>query len=364
MRQEQPVDHLRTLADALDHEHAATDLRALFDLPAGVVYLDGNSLGALPSHVPDVVARVVRQEWGRDLITSWNAHDWWSAPTRVGDRVGALVGAAPGQVVVGDSTSVNLFQAARAAAELRPDRSVVVTDPGSFPTDLYVLEGVAHDVGWTVLRATPDEVPDVLAARGGRVALVALSHADFRTGELWDLPGITAAAHGRGALALWDLSHTAGAVPVDLDAHEVDLAVGCGYKYLNGGPGAPGFTYVAHRHQSAYSPAIRGWHGHAEPFAMLPDHEFADGIARARVGTPPLLSLLALEAALGVFDGVTPAQVRERSLSLTGFLLEALATLVPEVTPVTPRDDDRRGSHVSVAHPQAYGLVQALIARG
>ncbi|HQY33136.1 aminotransferase class V-fold PLP-dependent enzyme [Actinotalea sp.] len=352
------------LAARLDAEHAATDLRDRFELPAGVVYLDGNSLGALPRAVPDAVAAVVREQWGRDLITSWNVHDWWGAPLRVGDRVGRLVGAGAGQVAVGDSTSVNLFQAARAAALLRPGRGLLVTDPGSFPTDLYVLAGVAQDVGWRVVHASPAEVPAVLAAHGTDVALVALSHADFRTGELWDLPGLTRAAHAVGALSLWDLSHTAGAVPVGLDAHEVDLAVGCGYKYLNGGPGAPGFTYVARRHQDGYSPAIRGWHGHADPFAMAPEHRFAPGIARARVGTPPLLSLLALEAALGAFDGVTPEQVRTRSLSLTGYLLDVLAALVPEAEPVTPREDARRGSHVSVRHPQAYGLVQALIARG
>ncbi|MCU1433221.1 MAG: putative hydrolase [Actinotalea sp.] len=351
-------------AAALDQEHEATDRRADFDLPPGVVYLDGNSLGALPSAVPAVIADVVARQWGRDLVLSWETSDWWQAPTRVGDLIAPLVGAAPGQVVVGDTTSVSLYQAVGAAARLRPERDVVVTDPGSFPTDLYVIAGAARAAGLRVVTAAPADVPRVLAALGDDVALVALSHVDFRTGELFDLGGLTRSVHDAGALAVWDLSHSAGAVPVHLDRHEVDLAVGCGYKYLNGGPGAPAFTYVASRHQAAYEPPVQGWHGHADPFAMETEHRFADGISRARVGTPPMLSVLALEASVGVLAGSTIEAVRARSLSLTAFLLEALAELAPQVHVVTPDEPSRRGSHVAFRHPRAPEIVDGLVARG
>ena len=281
----------------------------------------------------------------------------------MGDAIGRLVGAAPGQVVVGDSTSVRLHQSLHAAAALRPGRSVVLTEPGSFPTDQYVIAGVAAQVGWRVEHADPGRDPG--ARLGSEVAVVVLSHVDYRTGELLDLPGITAAAHDAGAVVVWDLCHSAGALPVGLDEHDVDLAVGCGYKYLNGGPGAPAYGYVAARHQDAFVNVVPGWNGHAEPFAMADEYPGAAGIARARIGTPPMLSLLALEAALRAFDGVTIDDVRARSLS-------------PHAVPAgrdrrgragggrSPRrEDDRlRGSQVAFRHPDAYGIVQALAARG
>jgi len=358
---------LEARAHALDAAHEGTDLRERFELPPAVVYLDGNSLGALPRGVAERVAEVVRIEWGRDLVGSWNDHDWWDAPRRVGDRLAPLLGAAPGQVVVGDSTTVRLFQTLHAAARLRPDRRVLVTDPGSFPTDLYVADAVAQQVGWTVEHATPDEAAATLARlddEGRPAAAVAFSQVDYRTGRLWDLPGVTAAAHRAGALAVWDLCHSAGALPVGLDEHAVDLAVGCTYKFLNGGPGAPAYGYVASRHVRDVVPVLPGWQGHARPFAMERTYEPVDDVARMRIGTPPMIALLALEAALGAFDGVTIDAVRARSLSLTGFLRDALEASVTGVEVLTPHDPARRGSQVSVRHPQAYGVVRAMAARG
>jgi kynureninase len=355
---------LRERAGELD---AATPVRAAharFALPAGVVYLDGNSLGALPVGVAAAVADVVERQWGSDLIASWNSNDWWSAQGRVGDALGRLVGAGAGQVMAGDSTSVNLFKCYVAALRMRPDRRVVVADPSSFPTDLYVLQGVSELTGCEIVLATPPEVPAVLARRGVEVALVSLSQVDFRTGELWDLPGLTELTQAAGALALWDLCHSAGVMEIGLDTHGVDLAVGCTYKYLNGGPGSPAYVYVAARHQDDFAQPLTGWHGHAAPFAMGPDYRPAPGIDRVRVGTPPLLSLLAVEAALAAYDGLWLADVRAASLSLTGFFIECLDALAPGLEVVTPRSPGHRGSQVSLRHPSAYGVVQALIARG
>ncbi|MGW0917003.1 kynureninase [Streptomyces sp. NPDC002784] len=360
-----PAD-LRERAARLDTDDPLAPLRARFLLPPDVVYLDGNSLGPLPAAVPAALDDVVRHQWATGLIGSWNANGWWEAPLRVGDTIGALIGAAPGQTVAGDSTSVQLFTALDAAAALRPDRSLLVTDPGHFPTDRYLADAVARRRDLEVRRVEPADLPRFLAAEGHRVAVVSYSPVDFRTGELYDMRALTGAAHDAGALTLWDLCHAAGALPLDVDAIGVDLAVGCGYKFLSGGPGAPAFLYVARRHHAVLETPLPGWSGHADPFGLAQEYTPAPGIARARIGTPPVLSLLALEAALTAFDGVDLADVRAKSLSLTGFLLDCADTLLTPLgfTSVTPADPARRGSQVTLRHPHARGLAVALAERG
>jgi len=352
----------RARAERLDAADPLAEARQRFVLPEGLVYLDGNSLGALPAGVADTVARVVEQQWGQDLITSWNRHDWCDAPRRVGGRLARLLGAHADEVVVADSTSANLFKVLVAAARMRPGRSTLVIEPGNFPADLYVADSVGELLGLRVVRVEPSQVGTVL---DDDVAVVCYSHVDYRTGRAHDMAGVTAAVHDAGALAVWDLSHSAGALPVDLNGCDVDFAVGCGYKYLNGGPGAPAYVMVARRHQEQVRSPLTGWTGHARPFAIEGSYEAAPGVDRMRNGTPPVLSLLALEAALAAFDDLDMAQVREKSLSLTSFFIdltdEVLAPLGFCV--LTPRAPAERGSQVSLRHEEAYGVVQALIDR-
>ncbi|MDT0345012.1 kynureninase [Streptomyces litchfieldiae] len=350
-------------AAALD---AADELRALRDrfVLDDTVYLDGNSLGALPRAVPGRLADVIAREWGELRIRSWTESGWWTAPERVGDLVAPLLGAAPGQVVVGDSTSVNLFKALVGAVRLAgDDRDEIVVDAASFPTDGYIAGSAARLTG-RALRAVPAAA--IPATVGPRTAAVLVNHVDYRTGELLDLPGLTAAAHAAGALAVWDLCHSAGALPVDLDRHGVDLAVGCTYKYLNGGPGAPAFLYVRAAHQERFDSPLPGWNAHAEPFAMAPAFTPADGVTRGRVGTPDILSLLALEAALGVWDGVDLAAVRAKSLALTDFFLDRVAVHVrPGAAElVTPVEHRRRGGQIALRCADAAAVMDRLIARG
>ena len=354
---------IRSRAAALDADAAEPlgYLHALFALPDGVVYLDGNSLGALPVAVGPTVADSIAREWGTDLIGSWNDNGWWTLPTRVGDRIGALVGAAPGQVVCGDSTTIQLFQAMVALARLKPHRQVIITDGANFPTDQYVAESVARLLGLELVRVRPDVLASVLDAR---TALVAFSAVDYRTGELWDAETITATVHGAGALMLWDLAHAAGALPFDLDGLGADAAVGCSYKYLNGGPGAPAWIYLPTRHQAVADLPLTGWHGHATPFDLAQHYVPAPGVERARIGTPPMLSMRALDAALDVFDGVALADLREKSLRLTGLVMDYVEEFLPDVEIVTPRDPARRGSQVALRVESAYAVTQALIARG
>ncbi len=360
------LEELQARASALDTADPLAAQRGRFVLPDGVVYLDGNSLGALPAAVPEALADGVHRQWGVGLIRSWNEHQWWQAPLRVGDAIGRLIGAAPGQVVAGDSTSVQLFNGLTAAARLRPGRRVLVTDPGHFPTDGYIADSVARLLGLEVRRVAADDLPRYLADQGHEVAVAGYSPVDYRTGELHDMAAITRAVQEAGGLMLWDLCHATGALPVRLDALGVDLAVGCGYKFLSGGPGAPAFIYIARRHQAAFDHPLTGWNGHADPFGLSGDYSPAPGVERARIGTPPILSLLALEAALTAFEGTEMEQVRAKSLSLTGFFMDCADVLLDGLgfTVVTPRAPHRRGSQVALRHPDAYPLVRALAARG
>ncbi|MGW2330526.1 kynureninase [Streptomyces sp. NPDC001700] len=353
-------------ADALD---AADELRAKRDAFAldDTVYLDGNSLGALPHAVPARLADVVAREWGQLRIRSWEESGWWTAPERIGDRVGRIVGAAPGQVVVGDSTSVNVFKAVVAAVRIAQERGAhrdqIVVDESTFPTDGYIAESAARMTGCTVRAVAAGDVPTSV---GPRTAVALVNHVDYRTGRLQDLPGTTAAIHAAGALAVWDLCHSAGALPVGLDAHGVDLAVGCTYKYLNGGPGAPAYLYVAREHQPRFDSPLPGWNSHADPFGMTPAYTPAEGAVRGRVGTPDILSMLALEAALEVWDDVPVEAVRAKSLALTDFFLRCVERYVPagRVQSVTPAAHAERGSQIALRCAEAGPAMAELIRRG
>ncbi|MFD7430634.1 kynureninase [Streptomyces sp. NPDC059818] len=357
------MSDLQERAQALDTADELAPLRELFTLD-DTVYLDGNSLGALPRHVPARLQEVLTREWGELRIRSWDESGWWTAPERIGDRIAPLVGAAAGQVVVGDSTSVNVFKAVVAATRLAPEgRDEILVDADTFPTDGYLAASAARMTGHRIVPAAPADVP---AALGPRTAAALLNHVDYRSGRLHDLPGLTAAVHAAGGIAVWDLCHSAGALPVGLDAHGVDLAVGCTYKYLNGGPGSPAYLYVAARHQAAFDSPLPGWTSHADPFAMTPGYTPADGAVRGRVGTPDILSMLALEASLDVWDGVGVEAVRAKSLALTDFFLECVAAYVPEgrVTSATPAAHAERGSQVALRCEDAEPVMAALIARG
>lgn len=366
------MSDLRSEAEALDSRDELAAKRKEFVLD-DTVYLDGNSLGALPAHVPGRLAEVMTHEWGTLRIRSWEESGWWTAPERIGDRIAPLVGAAPGQIVVGDSTSVNVFKAlvgavriargAEASGSAGQGRDEIVVDATTFPTDGYIAESAARLTGCRLIPVAPGDVPGVL---GERTAAVLLNHADYRTGRLHDLPGLTAAVHAAGALVVWDLCHTAGALPVGLDAHGVDLAVGCTYKYLNGGPGSPAYLYVRESLQSRFDSPLPGWNSHAEPFGMRPAFEAADGALRGRVGTPDILSMLALEAALDVWDGVSVDDVRAKSLALTDFFLRCVGAYVPQgrVESLTPAAHAERGSQVALRCEDAGDVMRRLVERG
>ena len=359
---------------ALDAADPLAPLRAQFTIPPGLIYLDGNSLGVLPAAAPARVAQVVQQEWGQGLIRSWNDAGWMALAQRVGDKIARLVGAGPGELVVADSTSVNLFKVLSAALSIAraddPARRVLLSEPGNFPTDLYIAESLAAQHGCTLELVPPQELPARLA-RGTDVALLTLTHVNYKSGRMHDMAALTQAAHAAGALTVWDLAHSAGAVPVNLHDAQADFAVGCGYKYLNGGPGAPAFVWAHPRHVERFWQPLAGWIGHAAPFEFTPGYRPAPGITRYQCGTPPILSLAALECGVDTVLAAEPlgglAALREKSLALTRLFAErVMARCAGQgFTLVSPQEDALRGSQVCLSRAEgAYAIVQALIARG
>ncbi len=342
-------------------DFAAT--RAQFQLPEGVIYLDGNSLGPLPCAAAGKVAQVMTQEWGGQLIRAWNTAGWMTQPARVGDRIGRLIGAEPGAVMMGDTLSIKVYQALASALDLAPQRRVILSDNGNFPSDLYMAQGLIGSLnrGHELKLVAPEEVEANITSD---VAVLMLTEVDYRTGRRHDMARLTRRARECGALTIWDLAHSAGAFPVDLAGTGADFAVGCTYKFLNGGPGAPAFIYVAPHLQARVRPALSGWLGHDRPFAFVPDYRPGAGIERMRVGTPPVLALAALEASLDIWDQVAMTDVHVASKALGDLFIAEVERLCPDITLVSPRNAVSRGSQVSFAFEHGYAAMQALIARG
>lgn len=340
-----------------------TATRALFALPEGVIYLDGNSLGPLPHAAAERVGRTITEEWGALLIRGWNKSGWMEQPARLGDRIARLIGAAPGTVVLGDTLSIKVYQALASALELSPKRRVILSDSGNFPSDLYMADGLCRTLGpdYVLKTVAPDAVADAI---DDSVAVLMLTEVDYRTGRKHDMAALTARAHAAGVITVWDLAHSAGALPVDLAGSGADFAVGCTYKYLNSGPGGPAFIYVAPRHADVVRPALSGWLGHEAPFAFDLDYRPGAGIERMRVGTPPVLQLAALEASLDIWDMADMADVRARSIELCDAFITGVEAACPDLTLASPRDGTMRGSQVSFRHAQGYAIMQALISRG
>lgn len=341
-------------------DFAAT--KAMFEIPDGVLYLDGNSLGPLPKAAPARVAEMLTREWGEMLITGWNKAGWMAMPMALGDRVGKLIEAEPGHVVLGDTLSIKVYQALAAALDMNPDRRVVLTDSGNFPSDLYMAEGLLSSLnrGHELRIVAPDEVTDAIT---DEVAVLMLTEVDYGTGRLHDMAALTKRAHDAGVVTVWDLAHTAGAVPVDVAGAGADFAVGCTYKYLNGGPGAPAFIYVAPRHADRAVPALSGWLGHDAPFAFEKNYRPGSGVERMRVGTPPIIQMTALETALDIWDMADMADVRATSIDLCELFIAEIEATCPMLILASPRDAARRGSQVSFRFEDGYAAMQALIAR-
>jgi len=337
--------------------------KALFDIPEGLIYLDGNSLGPVPKGVADAVQHCISEQWGKELIKGWNVCEWMTQPSRVGNKVARLIGAPDNSIVMGDTLSIKVYQALASALAMRPDRRVILSDTGNFPTDLYMAEGLValKDAGYE-LKTVPTEELD--SALDESVAVVMLTEVDYRTGRRFDTNSVTAKVHESGAVMLWDLAHSAGAIDVDIAASNCEFAVGCTYKYLNGGPGAPAFIYVRPDIIESVEPALSGWLGHAAPFNFDLNYLPGRGIERMRVGTPPVLQMAALEAALTVWDNVDMLDIREASMNLTELFIKEVESRCEGLTLVSPRDKTQRGSQVSFAFEQGYPAMQALIARG
>ena len=349
---------------ALDAEDPLRDLRERFVLPEGVIYLDGNSLGPMPRAASAAFARTIEEEWARDLIKSWNSAGWFDMPAKLGDRLGSLIGAAPGQTVVCDTTSINLYKAIHAAIGLRPGRNIVVAEAGSFPTDLYIIEGAMASAGRPMQRRLIGHDGSIETLLDERVAVVVLSHVDYRTGRLLDVADITRKVHAAGALVIWDLCHSAGVIEFVFDTENVDFAVGCTYKYLNGGPGSPAFISVAQRLLGQARNPLSGWWGHAAPFTFDRDFRPNSGIRRFLCGTQPILSMRGVEAALDSLGDIDVASLRRKSLGLTDLFMKRVSALLPYLEIVTPREATLRGSQVAIASNNGYPVVQAMIERG
>ncbi|WP_298917468.1 kynureninase [uncultured Roseobacter sp.] len=334
--------------------------KEVFCLPEGLIYLDGNSLGPMPQDIPDTLNGMLTREWGQLLIKGWNAAGWMDQPARVGDMVGRLIGAPHGSVVMGDTLSIKVYQAVAAGLKMNPDRRVILSDTGNFPTDLYMVEGLIKtlDQGFELRTVAPEDVSDAITEE---VAVVLLTQVDYRTGRVHDMDAITRAAQARGAVMIWDLAHSAGAIPVDLAASKAEMAVGCTYKYLNGGPGAPAFIYVRPDLAETIQPALSGWLGHAAPFDFTLNYHPGAGIERMRVGTPPVMQMTALEAAMRVWDDVDMQELRAASIALQEQFIADVEARVPSLTLASPRDAERRGSQVSFRFEQGYAAMQALI---
>ena len=348
--------------DRLDREDVLAKKRELFALPPNTIYLDGNSLGALPTSVEAAVVDVVAQQWGQDLIASWNKHNWIDLPLRVGEKIAPLLGAAAGQVVCADSISVNLFKLLSTALALQPERHVIVSQEDNFPTDLYTVEGLAQMVGSERCQLRAVDGDSLLDALDDDVAVLMLTHVNFRSGHMHDMQALTAAAHEKGVLVLWDLAHSAGVTALELDDWQVDMAVGCGYKFLNGGPGAPAFLYLASRHHNKVTQPLSGWMGHKSAFDFSPGYEPAAGVQRYLSGTPGILAMTALDAALDVFTDVSMSDMRVKSSLLTQCFMELVhESALDGLSIISPADSAQRGSQVSLTHDSAYAIAQALI---